>query len=245
MLPPGKGVLNWLQYDMSFSMELIESFVLGVEKQAAESLDNYKKHKEMYIEEIPPEDGGAHVVEIHQGLDNETWNVETIFGNYFPNLQRCSALVTIWGYFEHELDKLCLLYQSEKSYKLALSDLTRKGIDRAVNYLQKVAGLDPHKESKEWFQLKNIQKIRNIIVHKDGKLLDHKGCPIKDVVAYVNQMDCLSGDSELMIKAGFLEHVISIMKEYFRLIEESIKNAEGGQQTSNHTNDRPITTIIC
>lgn len=227
LITPKKVILNWFRYDISFSVELIESFLHGVEKQATESLDAYAKHKETYIEEVAPEEGIERVYKIHQGLDSETWDLESIFGEYFPNLQRRSALLTIWGYFEHELDKLCQLYQSEKTYNLALADLKGKGIDRAVNYLQKVAGLNTHRESEEWNHLKNIQKIRNIIVHQDGKLLDQKGCPIKDAVAYVNQMDCLAGDSEVMIKAGFLKHVVNMFKKYFMLIGESIKKVEG------------------
>ena len=134
---PKRVVLNWFRYDVSFSLELIASFVSGVDRQATASLDTYNQSKEVLVKEVAPEEGIVDVVEIHEGLDSESWHMETIFGEYFPNLHRRSALLTVCGYFEHELDKLCMLYQSEKAYKLALQDLTGKGIDRAAKYLQK------------------------------------------------------------------------------------------------------------
>jgi len=170
-----------------------------------------------------PEEEYARVVEVHQGLDDETWDLEGIFGEYFPSLQRRSALLTIWGYFEHELDKLCLLFQSEKSFKLSLSDLSGKGVDRSTTYLEKVAGIDACKTSKEWNHIKKIQLIRNLIVHKDGKLKDHQGNPIKAAIDYIKQMDSLEGEAEVILKEGFLNHTVATFKEYFSLFGESIE----------------------
>lgn len=223
---PKKVVLNWFKYDVSFSMELIESFVEGIEKQAEESTNRYREQKETYVSEEKPEENHARVVKAHQGLDDETWDIENIFMEYFPSLQRRSALLTVYGYFEHELDKLCLLYQSEKLFRLNLSDLNGKGVERSINYLEKVAGIDASKKSKEWNHIKRIQKIRNVIAHQDGKLNDHQGNPRKEVIDYINQMDSLSGDIEVILHKGFLNHVVSTFNDYFRLLGKSIEKSE-------------------
>ena len=115
-----------------------------------------------------------------------------------------------------------MLYKSEKSFKLALSDLNGKGVDRSTNYLEKVAGLDVHKTSKEWNHIKKIQKIRNLIVHQGGKLQDQHGNPIKDTIEYIDQMDSLSGEHEVVINKGFLAYVVDSYKQYFKLLNESI-----------------------
>lgn len=228
LFTPKKNVRNWHQYDVGLSVELIESFVEGIEKQAEESVAKYEKEKVTHVLEEAPEAGYARIVEVHQGLDDETWDLAGIFSEYFPSLQRRSALLTVCSYFEHELDKLCLLYQSEKGFKLALSDLSGKGVDRSTTYLEKVAGLNVHKESKEWDHIKKIQNIRNVIVHQNGKLRDHKGNPIKAAIDYKNQMVYLSGDDEIVLKEGFLLHVVGTYKRYFKLISESIKENERG-----------------
>ena len=103
---PKKIVLNWYQYDVGFSIELIESFANRIAKQAAESIVNYQERKQIEVE-----------------LDDETWDLPKIFLEYFPSLLRRSALLTVCGYFENELDKLSLLYQAEKAFSPGLSDL--------------------------------------------------------------------------------------------------------------------------
>jgi hypothetical protein len=221
---PKKVVLNWFKYNVSFSIKLIESFVEGIEKQAENSTNRYREQKKTYVVEENPKENYARVVEAHQGLDDETWDIESIFMEYFPSLQRRSALLTVYGYFEHELDKLCLLYQSEKLFRLNLSDLNGKGVERSINYLEKVAGIDASKKSKEWNHIKRIQKIRNVIAHQDGKLNDHQGNPRKEVIDYINQMDSLSGDIEVILHKGFLNHVVSTFNDYFRLLGKSIEN---------------------
>ena len=208
-------------------MELIESFVEGVEKQAEESTNRYRDQKETSVVEVFPEEHFARVVETHQGLDNESWDIESLFTEYFPSLQRRSALLTVYSYFEHELDKLCLLYQSEKSFKLNLSDLNGKGVKRSINYLEKVAGIDTSKESEEWDHITKIQKIRNVIVHQSGKLNDRQGDPRKEVIDYINQMSSLDGDTEIILHKGFLNYVVSTFNDYFRLLGKSIEESEG------------------
>lgn len=220
---PKKVVLNWFRYDMSFSIDLMESFIEGIEKQAEESIARFQEQKETIILDEVPEENYERVVEVHQGLDDETWDLKGIFAEYFPSLQRRSALLTVCGFFEHEIDKLCLLYQSEKGYKLALSDLNGKGIDRSTSYLEKVAGIEVYKSSKEWNHIKKIQKIRNIIVHQDGRLKDQHGNPIKAAIDYVNEMESLEGNDEVTIQKGFLAHVLSIYKDYCELISKSIE----------------------
>ena len=117
-----------------------------------------------------------------------------------------------------------MLYQSEKSFKLALSDINGKGIDRSTTYLEKVAGIYVHKTSNEWNHIKKIQNIRNVIVHQDGKLHDHQGNPIKAVIDYINQVEFLEGEDEVVVKKGFLKHVVDVYKQYFAILDQSISS---------------------
>lgn len=221
---PRKVVRNWYQYDVILSVELIESFIDGIEIQADDSIKRYKQQKETVVLEEVPEENYAHIVEVHQGLNDGSWNLQGIFCEYFPSLQRRSALLTVCSYFEHELDKLCMLYKSEKSFKLALSDIKGKGLDRSTTYLEKVASIDVHKTSNEWNQIKNIQKIRNVIVHQDGQLRDRGGDKIKAAIDYINQVDFLEGEDEVVVKKGFLKHVVGIYKQYFAMLDHSISS---------------------
>jgi hypothetical protein len=187
---------------VSFTIELVESFIYGIETQADDSIKRYKQQEETFLfDEVPEND--TYVVKVHQGLDDDTWDLQGIFCEYFPSLQRSSAFLTVCSCFEHELDNLCLQYQSEKSFKLSFSDINGKGIDRSITYLEKVAGVDVHKASNEWNHIKKIQNIRNVIVHQDGKLHDHHGNPKKDAIEYIRQVEFLEGEDVVVVKKGF------------------------------------------
>jgi hypothetical protein len=210
---PKKVVLNWYQYDASFSVDLMIGFVDGVEKQATESIANYKATQ--------------HTADGHQGLDRESWDLENIFEEYFPSLQRRSAFLTVWSYLEHQLDQLCLFYQSEKKFRLSFMDLSGQGIDRSTAYLEKVGGLQGLKASEEWDALKTLQRIRNVIVHGDGKLRDHKGKPKNELIADMKKVGFLTGDEEILVAEGFLSQVIHTCDNYFRLIEKAVYAEQG------------------
>jgi hypothetical protein len=208
---PKRVVLNWYRYDVSFSVELITSFVQGIEKQAAESIDGYKTKRS--------ENG-------HRGLDESSWQLNEIFEEYFPSLQRRSALLTVWGFLEHELDALCVLYQSEKGFRLSFSDVSGKGIDRSTLYLEKVAGLEGLKASREWDDLKRLQRIRNVIAHDDGKLQDHQGKRKDGVLRDMEKVGFLSGDREMILAEGFLSKVVDTCNAFFRRIADSVEDKE-------------------
>lgn len=207
-----KVVLNWYRYDVSFSIELITSFVQGIEKQAAESVAAFRASKHS--------DG-------HQGLNNEdSWDLKEIFEAYFPSLQRSSAFLTVWGFLEHELDKLCLQYQSEKGFGLTLSDLSDKGIDRSTSYLEKVAGLEGLKSSKEWDEIKTVQRIRNVVAHDNGRLRDHQGKSKSGIVGDMTKLGFLSGEDEIIFAEGFLSKVTGACNNYFKVIAAAVDAKE-------------------
>jgi hypothetical protein len=209
---PKKVVLNWYQYDASLSIDLMVSFVSAIEKQAVESIANYKQRRS---------------VEAHGGLDHETWDLNSIFGEYFPSLQRRSAFLTVWSFLEHQLDQLCLFYQSEKGFGLSFMDLSGKGIDRSTSYLEKVAGLKGLKNTQQWDVLKTLQRIRNVIAHDDGKLRNHLGKPRDGIQADMKKIGFLSGDDEIVIAEGFLSKVVDACNDYFKLIEKAIYTSQG------------------
>lgn len=157
-------------------------------------------------------------------------DLQEIFEEYFPSLQRRSALLTIWAFLEHELNALCSLYQSERGFQLTFSDLSGKGIDRSAAYLEKVAGLHGIKSSPEWNDLKTIQNIRNLLAHNDGRLQDHQGKPKDAIVRDMKKLGFLSGQHELRIAEGFLSKVVDTCDIYFKRIAQAIDAAEGVPQ---------------
>jgi len=209
---PKKVVLNWYQYEASLSIDLMVSFVSAVEKQATESIAAYKHSRS---------------VDAHGGLDHDTWDLDSIFGEYFPSLQRRSAFLTVWSFLEHQLDQLCLFYQSERNFSLSFTDLSGKGIDRSTSYLEKVAQLQGLKASQEWNVLKTLQRIRNVIAHDDGKVRDHLGKREDVIRVDMKKIGFLSGDDEIVVAEGFLSKVVDGCTHYFKLVDKTIYVSQG------------------
>jgi hypothetical protein len=227
-------IYTWYETDVSGTLELMESFVKGIELQAAESAQRYERHKEIYVEEY---DEGSALVESYQGLDSQTWaSPKTIFEEYFPSLQRRSAFLTVWAMFENELNKLCDRYQKERCLRISVSDLQGDGIERSTKYLEKVAGLNLQKStSKEWQRIVKMKNLRNVVIHQDGSLRNRDSGQVKSALAYVEETDTLtSQDNEIGVQAGFLAHVLDTMRTYFKSIGDAIKKEEevSGQNPS-------------
>jgi hypothetical protein len=221
------SVYNWYQEDMIYSIELLDCFVKGVEKQVAESIKRFEQEKERQVLEDASgehEETYVRIVESHDGLDDESWNLHNLFEEYFPSLQRCSALLTVYSYVEHQLDRLCSLYEKERGLARSFFDLPGKGIERSTSYLEKVAGLDGLKSSKEWNRITGIRTIRNNIAHNGGRLRDHRGKPTEDVISEITKTKFIRGvDDEIVLEEGFLSEVVVSFMNYFRLISASIE----------------------
>jgi hypothetical protein len=231
----GPTIATWHKNELALAAELIDSFVNGVESQAAESIEQYRKGRETrtVVYEFDDQIYGERVEEF-RGLNSESWNMGLLFEEHFPSLHRRSALLTVWGYFEHELDKLCFLYKTKKRFMMDLTDIGGKGIDRSTKYLEKVAGLDVHYNSREWQEIKKIREIRNKIAHQDGRLVTKKGTPTSELILYVEQSEFLKKDGDVVVlKDGFLKYVVDTFRAYFERIGESIEEKENAQNVAS------------
>ena len=215
---------NWYRYDLKFSIELLEVFVKNSESQIDLSIEEYSKKKETLILDEIPEMNTSRIVDVHNGLDSESWDLDGIFNEFFPTLQRRSAFLTLYGFLEHELDKLCMLYKKSKNHNIDFRDLKDLGIERSVKYLIVIAELPIEKGDSKWGNIKSIQKIRNLIVHNDGKLIDLDNLPRKTEQRIVSDNQFLTGENEINIHRGYLLYVLETFDSFFKYIDELIQN---------------------
>lgn len=209
--------LNWYK-NIQFKIELLTSFIEGAEEQVKIGIDNFYSKSEIIFPDISSKEDDTGVVAIHRGLDSETWNLESIFVEHFPNLQRLSSLITLYSFLESELNNLCDLLIEENAYKITLKDLNGKGINRAVKFLKKIEGLSINTNSKNWNEITRIRELRNLIVHNNGILSDKEQ-------PYVNSNKFLKGNigDEVTILEGFLARVLSVFTTFFKEIDTEIK----------------------
>jgi hypothetical protein len=156
-----------------------------------------------------------------------SWDMKALFEEHFPNLQRRSALITVYSSFEFEFFELCSLFQSEKRLQIGATDLSGKGISQCVNYLEKVGQLDVHLGSRQWQTINHIRAIRNMIVHRDGRLLDAKGERPKKETNAIDQLKRLLQPSDIEVVLGptFVPEVARVFESYFELVDKSIQKS--------------------
>lgn len=216
---PKNVPLNWLQYSFSGSLELLVSYVEGVEKQVENGMVRFRDNAETYVQVSEHPDDLGEFITHHLGLDDKTWDLDSVFNDYFPNLQRQSAIICLFSAFEHELNKLCELMQKHENCKVSFKDLNGNGIVRAKDYLVKVVELNIDTSTQNWMEIKNIQKIRNKIVHSNGTFRE-----TDQEIHYIENCDYLemNNETELVILEGFLNHFLNTTHEFCQQIQDEI-----------------------
>lgn len=110
-----------------------------------------------------------------------------------------------------------------------------QGINRSRQYLRKVIRLTLDDDSAIWQEIKRTQKVRNVVVHNDAKLVG------KDVIRIVKEAKYLSlasesesyyyrdidDDDEVNILEGYLTYVLDTCDSYCSELNKAIKSCLG------------------
>lgn len=219
--------LNWHPSEVAGSVELLSVYVADIEEQVRKGIENYRQKAETIIVESQFDEESGRIVTIHKTLDDENWNLAAIFEDYFPSLQRRSALVTLFSYFESELESLCKRIKSHDGLKIELADLADKGINRSTAYLEKVVSLVELRNCQEWQEIKKIQAIRNLIVHADGKIPAPIDGRSAKVVGYIQETHLLQGETDVVILEGYLAHTLHTFNSYFSRLHKNMAQKYG------------------
>jgi hypothetical protein len=133
----------------------------------------------------------------------------------FTNLMRSSFFVSLYSYLESQLNNECRKSQQESAQiKVFLDDIHGSGINRAKTYLLKVLDTSfPFDSNPDWKQIQWFNKIRNCLVHNEGKVKD------KDLKAYIDQHSDLYyehffGEDYIIFEDGFCESAISVIEHF-------------------------------
>lgn len=128
-----------------------------------------------------------------------------LYASEYPNILRKSFLITCYSYLEHELIKECKLQRGD-------------GIEQAKIYL-KLIGLDIS-SSKLWNEIKNIQAIRNCIVHSDGVLTCKKDEQIRNYIK--TRQDIFIKNNKIVLTADYCRYVVNTFSAFEIYIKRAL-----------------------
>lgn len=148
----------------------------------------------------------------------------------FPAKCNAATFVSILSYLEHELFSLCHRLQHNKKRNLGVKDLSGSGIEQAANYLEKVCEVREFRKDKFWQDVMKLQKLRNVVVHRNGILKDIQGKndPDKDIRSYALEHGLLPDASsvELVLTKSFCLEAIETVGSVLWIVIDRVPTAD-------------------
>ena len=115
-----------------------------------------------------------------------------------PTLLRYSVLTGADTGLEVYLNDTCATFAEVHGATVALSDLRGSGIERARDYLKKVAQISFPEAGPEWMTVRRLHQLRNSIVHADGYFPPER----TDIREWASSIDGLRFTSAGVISLG-------------------------------------------
>lgn len=215
---------TWYDYGSKHSLELLTNYVRKIESQITSGIEHFETNKGSEFVVDDADEGTGQVVEYYDGLEDMTWNLDDIHKVYFPNLQRTSAFLTMYAFLEPELEKLARILKRDLSLDGDLHDIEGTGVHRSLKYMLLIAKLPIQKGAAEWNRLTEINKLRNLIIHNDGKLTDHNG-KRRSEAKVIDQFfpHVTEHDGHLLLSPTFLTFLVQQFSELFQFLDRAIK----------------------
>jgi len=150
----------------------------------------------------------------------------------FPNILRRSFFVAIYSLIEAQLNEICYEQERTKELPWPLEKVKKapdRSIQRAKVYLMDVAKIR-FPESSEWEELMKYKKLRNCIVHNEGRL---EGLPKKYEEVKEELKQYISGnpnlalkphDDEIIFHKGFCEEVLQVSRRFFTKLFAALRS---------------------
>ncbi len=155
--------------------------------------------------------------------------IDTHFGS-FPKIYYNSMLVSLYSYIEYHFTMIVKLTQKQMNKKIKLKDINALNqIEKCKKYLLLVFDISLEDLNKEWEIIKDISKLRNLIVHNNGNLIIEDDLPIEKQKEY-----SLIKKYQRMIKLNKMNYIIiknedlifKFIKEVDAFFEKLIKKIE-------------------
>lgn len=150
-------------------------------------------------------------------IDDELWNVSEVF----PHLHRSAALLSIFAFFDHNLNAVCDALAEEHGKRLRVVDIHGRGLARAKIYLSKEIGIAFPGTSEAWQELAQLNDLRNAIAHRDGLLRpEDKG--LRNYIAKSQYVTIDKVDNRVRLQEGILKLLLGNLEVFFRDLGDAI-----------------------
>jgi hypothetical protein len=178
--------LIWVPEFLTEELHVLEAFFNKQEFQIAEFTKNIEMHVEVYQVErwqaiCAEDESEPYIDEIEHisGITEDSYDIRGLFLETMPIYQRQAFLLTLWGVFESELEKMCISVCStfDNAYSIPPKPKNISHLQHFLGELEK-RGV-PSNPSTEYLMsldiLSNeVRHVRNAWAHNAGRDKDNK-----------------------------------------------------------------------
>lgn len=141
-----------------------------------------------------------------------------------PWLYRGSVLLTLFGFFEHNLNALCDSLRREYGTAAGVADLPGRGLRRARLYMTRHVGLPFPAGTEAWRCLLKYSDIRNLVAHRDSLVKNNDPELLRFIEA--NPDLDIDASGRVRLRAGALEDVIIHLQRFFGALSKCLKDGD-------------------
>lgn len=213
-------------FDFSLTFDIIETLIIQSESSIEKAITEYKeKGPEEYVIDISPEEGLYQSIDYYMGLDSSSVELDDMFLEYYPSVFRRSAFLTIFGMFEHEIEKFCNNFARKHQTPINISDLKGSGFERSHLFIKKLLGM---KTSPHYSTIRKITKLRNSCAHNDAKYIENDGQNSTLIIELMDaHPDLFKKDGkQVLFMNGALTMVLDSFKSYLAEVEQALDEYE-------------------
>jgi hypothetical protein len=201
--------------EMTPFYDYLESMERFLDIESQKHLENLKIIQEKISsgEIIPPRDPGQMPTE----MEYDYFQLDRLV--LFENILRKSFFISIYTFLESSLMQHCRYLEETKSdILLSLSEIAGEGIHKAMIYLIKVQRINFSLSTRpEWSEIRQYNRLRNCIVHNEGKLNEGFRKEQRDQLAnHINQSGSgltIFGD-EIILDEEFCKRALDTIKRF-------------------------------
>lgn len=207
--------LPWLirvSGDLEFEFNNLKNYATSMEQLLQKQATNLENNPPDELQQIGSND------EIYQmyldGIENEYQIKIDRFQNVFPQFMRSSFFLNLWSFFEMQMKSLAESFMIEKNIPIKFNELNGDILTKMINYFEKLGGLNL-KTLPEWEIIKNLQTLRNFLVHRTEFIYDYQNWGKVNSFILRNP-NLLSSKyvNKIEIKEPFCEYSVEVIKRF-------------------------------
>ncbi len=173
--PPDQGeIIDWLGRSfIEFQFSAIKQNLGFLKISMKQEMEHLEDRVSKFVDEMGIDDDEIASSTYHALLQDgysPLHNKYPLAINAFEQIQWRSNFLVLYSLFEYVLNEICYVIEKKSNLSLTLKDIHGAGIERARNYLVKVARVEMPFQSKHWQRAKLLSDIRNKIVHGNGEI---------------------------------------------------------------------------